>query len=355
MESLASTTPAEDGDVEEQVTETTDTQTEPTEPVGSEETQEEVESQVESQSENRDDTTDYDKAWDELDFEKDFDLVGNEEATVQLEDEQADLGSETPETGSKGLYIENPVLKYKGREVPVESAEELIALAQKGMKLEIEMSKIKPQKRIVKLIEDSGLTEEHIKALADAMAGKREAIDFIASNAGIELGSNENDFFGTNDEDEKKTDYKPEVESSDPVKDFWEDFSKDNPSDAAKVLDTYNDLDESFKAEIYKPDVFPLFIGSVSTGEFEQAYPLAVKFKAMNPAATWLQAYGQAVQSIGQNQVPQSNQKQEPPVETGIPKPSSSTGNRGSKDPEKIADEIWESDESIDALLEKMF
>ena len=349
-------TPTLDGDdqtnaqeVDVSTTEENETTEEPVaEETGSEQ---EEETQVEETSE----TNAYDEAWDKVDTEVGFEefFSGTETATGSEEESQAEeKPEEQPEPLQQtGLVIENPILKFKGKEIPVESAEELINLAQKGLKLEIEMGKIKPQKRMLSIIENGGLSEEHIKALADALSGKREALEYIASQAGIELQSEESSIF--DEETKPSQDYNPSVEPQDPVKEFWESFTQDNPAESAKVIEVYNDLDESFKAEIYKPDIFPMFVGSVVSGEFDQAYPVAVKLKAMNPAATWLQAYAQAAQNVvngTQQEVPQTK---EPSPAVSVRKSTVKESKpRKEKDIEK---RIWNDDSYEEELLNKLF
>ena len=349
-----STTPANDGDVEE----TIDTETEPTETAGSEQaedTQVEADANGETREATPQETTEYDEAWDKIDTEVGFEEFFSEQpqTTGSEEESQVEQAEEKPvEEAPKGLVIENPVLKFKGKEIPIESAEELLTLAQKGLRFEIDMGKIKPHKRAIRLMEESNISEEHLKALADALSGKREAVEYIAREAGIELKDESVNLF-SDDTEPQGGDYKPAVEPQDPVKEFWDAFTQDNPTESAKVIEVYNDLDETFKAEIYKPDVFPLFVGSVTSGEFEKAYPVALKLKAMNPAANWLQVYAQAVQSLAGEEAPVVPEKKEPPAAVHVSKPTvRETKPVKEKDIEK---RIWEDDSYEEELLNKLF
>jgi len=293
-------------------------------------------------------TNEYAEAWDKADTEVGFEEFFNTETTTAPEEPEQVAPAEEPK---QGLLIENPVLKFKGREIPVESAEEMINLAQKGLKLEIEMSKIKPKKRLLQLIEQSNLTEEHISAFADVMKGNREALEYIARQAGIEFRNEETGFFEDEEKPAGTNSYKPDVPKVDPVKEYWETFTRENPGQSAKVLEAYEELDESFKEEIYKPNVFEAFVGSVVSGEFDEVYPVAVKIKAGNPAMTWLQAYGQAVMRTGGEK--RTEEVKEPPKTVAVPKSTVKTS-RPVKEKD-IENRVWNDSEYEKELLNKLF
>jgi hypothetical protein len=299
------------------------------------------------------------KAWNELDPEKDMDRFFNDgtETTEPPEEPQVEEPKDNePEPSTNEIRISNPVLKFKGKDVPISSADELIALAQKGLKLEIEMQKIKPQKRIVSLIESSGIDEADIKALADAKGGNPNAIEFLATKFDIKLSRehDNNDIFDepVREPEVDTNQYKPQLEPDDPVKAFWNDYTQQNPTGASKVLEIYNELDDTFKQEIYEPQAFPGFVEAVEMGEFEKFYPLSVKIKAMNPAATWRQAYSQAVMS--QQDGSQVQQKQnEPDPATRVPRNASKE-----RKPVREADvrkKIWNDKDYEEELMSKLF
>lgn len=281
---------------------------------------EEENQQVENDSTNVDE---YAEAWDKIDVnEPPAELFGetNVETSTEpvVEDEQVEQVDQ-----QTGLVISNPVLKYKGKEIPIDSEEELIALAQKGFKLESEMGKIKPYKSMIKIIDNAGITAEDIQALADLKSGKKEALGYMKQSAGIE---DEPEYGSMFDEDKPKEDYKPAVTQEDPVATIFSSVTEENPELAGKVSKIYEEIDDTFKLEVYRPEVFPMFIQSISSGEFEEVYPIALKTKMMNPALSWLEAYAMA----GKNKA--KPEKEVPPKDTSIPKQTDTKRNIKSLD-----------------------
>jgi hypothetical protein len=259
---------------------------------------------------------DYEKAWESIDVNEPPAEIFGETTVQETSEEPVSEESEHVEPNTEGLVITNPVLKFKGKEIPIDSADEMIALAQKGFRLESEMSKIKPLRPLIKIIESAGLTAEDVQALADMKSGKKEALNYLKRTAGIE---DEELPFGSGlfeDKKEDTKDYKPDIPVDDPVASVFNRITEEDPELAGKVSKVYDDIDDEFKAEVYNPNVFPMFVSSIASGEFDTVYPIAVKTKMMNPALSWLEAYAMAG-----NQGNQSKQdKVVPPADTSIPK-----------------------------------
>jgi hypothetical protein len=309
-ENTLSTPPKEADDSLSTLTDESDNQTEDNDvTLGSE-----SDVQTEPPAEESDE---YSKAWDEVDTDNPPESIFGGDATTEepaSENEPAqEPTDEEPqvEEPKEGLLIRNPVLKYKGKEIPIESEDELIKLAQKGFKLETEMSKIKPYKKVISIIEEAELTAEDVKALADLKKGNKQALSFIKSRFGIE------DDFGFDDE-EGAEDYKPAIENQDPVREWFSTFSEENPEAAGSIVKTYDALPDDFKLEIYNPQVFPAFANSVVAGEFEKVFPLAHKEKVLNPALSWLQAYKVALDKLSKKQT--GNKPKQAPKDVSIPK-----------------------------------
>lgn len=252
-----------------------------------------------------------------------------------------------------GLVIKKPFLKFKGKEIPIDSEEELINLAQKGFKLESEMSRIKPYKRIIDVIESNGITEEELVALTDFKKGNKEALSFFKSKYGIKDEPKKSSSFIDEmfeDKEEKKaeskTDYKPQVVPNDPVKEYFTEVAQSNPALSGKVVEIVNEIEPSFYRELYSPDVFPAFVEHVANGMFEKVYPYALKTKNANPTISWLVAYNKGVDIVtGKTQ--QVKQK-ETPAGVSIPKPASPASN--SSKPSDDYARIWEDDEYYNSL-----
>ena len=300
---------------------------------------------------------DYAKAWEKIDTEN----PSPELFTATTEDElsgepgEADQlipppGENEPQVNNEnGLVIPNPVLKFKGHEIPVETADEMLALAQKGFKLENEMSKIKPVKPFIKLVQE-GLTVEMAKAVLDLSKGNQGALSYLKQMAGIKEETPSTDIFGneTQEMPPGSEDYKPEVPQTDPVRDFFSSVTEEKPALAGKVAEIYDSIDDEFKSEVYDPKVFPSFVTSIENGEFEKIYPYAMKARNLNPALTWLQAYIMAGQKISEGKADKPN-VQTPPQGTKIPR-SNAPKNRNLKMDYDTAFDL-----SLEELEEKLF
>lgn len=312
--------------------------------------EENVQAEENSQVEETTTETSYDDAWDKLDLDNVDEVSKVLEEGIQNEqpEDTANESEETEEEAAKRAFMEAaPVLKFKGKDVPVDSPDELVNLAQKGFKLETEMSKIKPMKRKLSMVEE--VPEEVLQAIADLQAGKQEAIDYIREFYGVETEKDPDDFFSYDNDEPKKesSTYKPEIKQENPIEEFWNEFAKEHTKEAAVVSETYKELDPSFQAELYTPDLFPAFVESVRTGEFDKVYPIAVKERMLNPALSWIDAYGTAVQKVGI----QEPEKTEPPASAQIP--SNKTSNRQVS--KTSADEIWENDEAFKQMQQEIF
>ncbi len=286
--------------------------------------QEQVEENQEVESTEVEETNvdEYEKAWESIDTDNPSeglfgDTTVDNEDTVITEDQSDDEVDELPQVDTNGLLIKNPVLKYKGREIPIDSEEELIALAQKGFKLENEMSKIKPFKAYMNIINDSNISVEDVKAYSDAISGNEQAKQYLAQKLGLQSTSQGNNFFDeVDDEKQSAGEYKPEVPSIDPVGEYFASITEENPEVAGKISSIYGELEDEFKMEVYNPQVFPLFATSVANGEFERLYPFTIKERMSNPALSWLQAYQMAGKKYGI----QDETNEVPPKSTKIPK-----------------------------------
>jgi hypothetical protein len=296
----------------------------------------------------------YSDAWDKIDV-NDFESVDTVLDSTTEEEPQVNLNEAEPadvndiKDTMNAFMVDKPVLKYKGKDIPIDDPNELIALAQKGFSYESEMAKIKPQKKVLNIVE--GIPADVLQAVKDLHSGNTSAIEYLKKTYGIEDKTESSSSF-FDDEPEstssKTEEYKPQVETTDPVLEIWNGFIESRPADAGKVNEIYSQLDESFKAEVYKPEVFPAFIESVVSGEFDEVYPLAVKEKTLNPAMTWLQAYAIAVKKRGNNKPQQTK----PASNTNIPK---TTQTKRSVSDTANYDKVWEDDSYFKELEKQIF
>jgi len=310
-----------------------------------------VEDQVADNVTTDNDATDaYNDAWDKIDVTNDkvFESFNTNEETIQAPAEpEIDPLSTTQDTNNNigAFMVDKPVLTYKGKDIPIDSQEELIALAQKGFRMETEAAAMKPKKKALSIID--GIPLEVLQAVSDIHNGNKDAISYIKNQYDIKDEVNDN-VWGETKSDEPENNYSPAIEADDPVKNFWDEFVTNNKQESAKVSDIYSSLDESFKAEVYQDNIFQAFVGAVGSGEFEQVYPLAIKEKTLNPAMTWLQAYSVGAQKIS---APETKQK-EPPASAMPPANTATNRNVGGGND---ADRVWNDDAYFKEIEAKLF
>ena len=288
----------------------------------------------------------YDDAWDNLDLdnaESVDTLLGD--TTTEVKDEELKVAEKSEEAiATKAFMDAAPVLKFKGKDIPIDSPEEIVALAQKGFLMESEQAKIKPYKKMISTVSDVPL--EVLQAVADLNSGKQEALEYLKDHYGID-SKQDDDYFGENNDD-VKTDstYTPEVKEEDPVKDYWDSIVSEDSEMAAKVNSAYKDLDPAFQNQIYDPALFPAFVESVKSGEFDRVYPIAMKERMLNPALDWVSAYQSAAGKTGQQ--PERN---EPPASAQQPRQEQVRR----LDSSANADAIWDNDEAFEKMNREIF
>ncbi len=289
------------------------------------------EQEIVEEVEETTDASDYDKAWEAMDTSNPSDdLFGetndDESRETDIDKPIESVDVDEPQVVTEGLMIKNPVLNYKGRDIPVDSEEEAINLMQKGFKLESEMSKIKPYKGIINVLDKSGIDIESLQTFADALGGNEGAKAMLASKLGLTASSGDTGSFFDEEVESKPTEeYKPDVPKQDQVADYFGSLTEDNPEVAGRVSQVYSDLEDDFKLEVYNPQVFPMFASSIASGEFDRLYPIAIKMRLGNPGLSWLQAY----QMAGNKQGKTESNTVVPPKSTAVPKTTGSKRTTG--------------------------
>ena len=293
----------------------------------------------------------YDRAWENINVEDEAPehLFGESQTRESDTDAEQNEQQDEQKSESEQQQISGPyILKYRGNDVPVGSIDELIMLAQKGLDYENKMSKIKPYRGIIQIVDNNGLTPEDVQALADMKNGNAGAMNYLKKSAGIEDESS--DIFsepttGSNE------DYVPKAENVDPISEIFQEVLDTSPELAGKVQQIYQDIDPEFKSEIYTPEAFRRFVQSIGSGEFEFVYPHAVKVHAINPSLSWLQAYLMAGQQLMANSKKNGTSEAQEPQGTGIPKRSQSPKRNIPKKGDY--DTAWDKD--IDELEKELF
>ena len=279
----------------------------------------------------------YDKAFNDVDLDNPDTTVFAEQSNVSDEPEEpTEVNEEVVEESNDPFSLTEDgylaqELVDRGRTFRV-TPEELFAFANKGLNYEEKNREIKPFKPYMQVLKENNVDVEDVKALADFVGGKKEALKHLLSKYDADVY----------DIDASEEQYTPEVEqyNSDPVAEIWSDLQKTDPEGSEVVANTFNDINEEFRQEVYNEDVFPAFADDVKNGVFEKLYPEAQKLKALYPKATWLQAYAEAdkrlSKTVSKKEVPTEVR---PPVDMGTPQ------NHSVK-----ADDIWNDEDAYKAM-----
>jgi len=316
--------------------------------------QEEEVSELSQSDDKSNDNDAYEEAWNNVDLNN-TDMF-NQEETTTVDDETQEVVEETvveniDETIDKSFNAfmdKSPVLKFKGKEIPIDSPDELIALAQKGFKLETEMSKIKPKKRILSIVEN--IPEDVLQAVKDLHEGNKSALAYLKSSYKIQDDVQESSFDDLFAEESEQVDYKPEVKNLDPVEEYWKGYLESDPSGAGKVSEVTKSLPEEFLSEVYTETMFPVFVNTVVSGEFDNVFPYAMKEKTLQPTLTWLQAYQLGAKRLSSKD--EVTKKQEPTNAVSANRTSKTVPNDRNISSTAKYDRVWD-DESLYQEMQK--
>lgn len=283
----------------------------------------------------------YDKAFEEIDIDNPDKTLFEHEPNVEIEEDTTpkenveektvySKDQDDPFALTEDGYLQTELVD-RGRTFRV-TPEELFAFANKGLNYEEKNREIKPFKPYMKVLKENNVDVEDVKALADFVSGKKEALKHL-------LEKYDTDVY---DVDSAEGEYTPDVEqyNEDPVAEIWNEIRQSDPEGSEAVAEVFNNISEDFRKEVYNEDIFPAFVDDVKQGVFEKLYPEAQKLKALYPKATWLQAYAEANNRLNKSTVKKEVPVGvEPPVDRGVP------NNKIAK-----ADDIWNDDAAYKAM-----
>jgi hypothetical protein len=113
---------------------------------------------------------------------------GNEETSKEEEgqpdEEPSDSKDDTKSDPTETLELKP--LKIDGKEIPVQSIDELYALASAGGKFTQKMQAISKFKKAYMIMEKQGLSDEDISLLAEAKSCNKDAIAMLIKQAGVD-------------------------------------------------------------------------------------------------------------------------------------------------------------------------
>jgi hypothetical protein len=140
----------------------------------------------------QDETTDSDDDADEPEEESELSLdevdEGKEETSSEDEGQpDGEPASDEDDTKSEPTEtLKLKPLKVDGKELPINSLDELYTMASAGTKFTQKMQAISKYKKAYMIMDKQGLTDEDISLLAEAKTGNKDAIATLIKQAGID-------------------------------------------------------------------------------------------------------------------------------------------------------------------------
>ena len=291
---------------------------------------------------------DYESAWDNIDLNNvDIDNLSLQDRLDNEDDTQEPVIETGENIDANSDVIQSKKdfkpykVKYKNREVIINSEEEATALMQKGLDYELKMSTIKPYEKSIEIIKKYNLTPDDIELFARAKAGDSDAISKLVSDDYVEHDDGKYDTT-VNEVDS--------IKSDDENSKFFERLLQTDPELAGRAIKVYNEIDPTFKAELVEKGLLEPFVGSIATGEFDKVYPYAIKIKALNPALDWISAYQQAVKALQQNEQIETEPKE--PVRVQRQK---NTNVRSAIKQTNDYDSVWDANVPLEELEKQIF
>lgn len=260
--------------------------------------------------------------------EEDSNIETEPEEVLEAEEQtpEQEEQSETEEEETKEDYYD---LVYKGENIKA-SKEELIELAQKGFDYTSKTQQLAKKRQIIDLLGD--LNEDEVKALVDARNGDKEALSYIAKQAGVDIYDLESE-----------VSYKPTVEKKNyGLDDAIETIKADK--DNSPIIERWIDSLPAYTHSEFAKDPKILTDLHIETrnGVAQKVIPEVLKMLAMGQSSSFKEAYLSVRQNVVSNNANESNSRPEAKRET-VKKATISKKNVSSKKNE--SDDVWEDDE----------
>ena len=262
---------------------------------------------------------------------------GNEESTPKPKAAQASEGVEQPIDYEAAYKQLTAPFKANGREMQVQSVEDAVALMQMGANYNKKMAALKPNLKLMKLLENNGLlSEEKLSFLIDLEKKNPEAIGKLIKDSGVD----------PLDLDASKAgDYKPSrhtVDDRELELDAVLDEIQETPSYTRTLDVVSNQWDGASKNVIANsPQVLKIINNHVQSGVFDLIVKEVEREKMFGRLSglSDIEAYrqvGDAIQARGgfDHLAPQGQRTQPQPV---VVQPKPKMGDEGKRREKKLA------------------
>ena len=298
--------------------------------------------------ETNDSTTDAELTEDEL-----LDSIRAEALKLQQPEESQvnETAEVTPETKTEEVldvtatttdFVPVP-LKSKNLTIEAKSMDELIQLAQQGLNYTQKTQELAKHRPIVDYVSKHNITQEDLHLLADLKSGNADALKSIAKQNGVDMFSLDAD-----------VDYKPSEANRMSIPsevDLVAESIMQDTETATKIQSLNQHIPDDFRSKLATDaNMLRLYANDVKSGMAERILPEAVKLKAMNPNADFLEIYSHVGMKIAESMkavaptvpvvAPPVVAKPNIEVERTAKQKAMVTGSSSSSAPEEI--DIWE-------------
>ncbi len=185
-------------------------------------------------------------------------------------------------------------LKSKSLTIEAKSMDELIQLAQQGLNYTQKTQEVAKHRPVIDYVSKHGITQEDLHMLADLKSGNTDAIKSIAKQHNVDLYALD-----------ENVDYKPSEANrmtySSDVDLVAEEIMQDVET-ATKIQSFNSHLPDDFKSKLASDaNMLRLYANDVKSGMAERILPEAVKLKAINPNANFLDIYSHVGMKIAES------------------------------------------------------
>ena len=221
--------------------------------------------------------------------------------------------------------------------------DELIQLAQQGLNYTQKTQELAKHRPIVDYVSKHNITQEDLHLLADLKSGNADALKSIAKQNGVDMFSLDAD-----------VDYKPSEANRMSIPsevDLVAESIMQDTETATKIQSLNQHIPDDFRSKLATDaNMLRLYANDVKSGMAERILPEAVKLKAMNPNADFLEIYSHVGMKIAESMkavaptvpvvAPPVVAKPSIEVERTAKQKAMVTGSSSSSAPEEI--DIWE-------------
>ena len=185
-------------------------------------------------------------------------------------------------------------LKSKNLIIEAKSMDELIQLAQQGLNYTQKTQELAKHRPIVDYVSKHNITQEDLHLLADLKSGNADALKSIAKQNGVDMFALDTD-----------VDYRPSEANRMSIPsevDLVAESIMQDTETATKIQSLNQHIPDDFRSKLASDaNMLRLYANDVKSGMAERILPEAVKLKAINPNADFLEIYSHVGMKIAES------------------------------------------------------